>query len=98
MNMLSKLVATLQPWILGLKVSYLIFSATEQLSLTLQGHNTTMQEAVDSANLAVQFLIQSQRNEVVFVNDRFFSRIVEDFKELTSEPTLPRYKRAPKRF
>ena len=79
----------------GLKVSYLIFSATEQLSLTLQGRSTTIQEAVDSANLAIQFL-QSQRNEDVF--DRFYSRTVEDSKELTSELTLPRYRRAPKRF
>ena len=43
----------------GLKLSHLIFSATEQLSITLQGRNTTMQEAVDSANLTIRFL-QSQ--------------------------------------
>ena len=79
----------------GLKISHLIFSATEQLSITLQGCNTTMQEAVDSANLAIMFL-QSQRNDDVF--DRFYSRIIEDSKELTSEPILPRYKRAPRRF
>ena len=79
----------------GLKLSHLIFSATEQLSITLQGRNTTMQEAVDSANLAIKFL-QSQRNDNAF--SRFYSRIVEDCKELTSEPKLPRYRRAPKRF
>ena len=78
-----------------LKLSHLIFSATEQLSITLQGRNTTMQEAVESADLAIRFL-QSQRNDDIF--DRFYSRIVEDSKELTSEPTLPRYRRAPRRF
>ena len=78
----------------GLKLSHLIFSATEQLSITLQSRNTTMQEAVDSADLAIRFL-QSQRDDIF---DRFYSRIVEDSKELTSEPTLPRYKRAPRRF
>lgn len=46
----------------GLKLSHLIFSTTQQLSITLQGCNTTMQEAVDSCNLAIKFLL-SQRNE-----------------------------------
>ncbi len=77
----------------GLKLSYLFFSATEQLSLTLQGRDTTMQEAVDSANLAIKFL-QRQRNDDKF--DRFYSRVVEDAKELTSKPVIPRYKRPPK--
>ena len=36
---------------LGLKLSHLIFSATEQLSMKLQGRNTTMQEAVNSVTL-----------------------------------------------
>ena len=54
-----------------------------------------MQEAVDSANLAVKCL-ESQRNQDSFNN--FFSRIVEDSKELTLEPELPRYKRTPRRF
>lgn len=30
--------------------------------------------------------------------DHFYSRIVEDSKELTSEPSLRQYKRTPKRF
>ena len=77
----------------GLKLSHLIFSATEQLSITLQGRNTTMQEAVESANLAIKFL-QSQRNDDTF--DRFYSRITEDSEQLTSEPALPRYRRAPR--
>ena len=59
----------------GLKLSHLIYSATEQLSIALQGQNTTMQEAVESANLALRFL-ESQRNDDMF--DRFYSRIVED--------------------
>ena len=62
----------------GLKLPHLIFSATEQLSITLQGRNTTMQEAVESADLAIRFL-QSQRNDDIF--DRFYSRIIEDSKE-----------------
>ena len=45
----------------GLQLSHLIFSATEQLSLTLQGQNTTIQEAVGSARLTVNFLEQQKR-------------------------------------
>ena len=79
----------------GIKLSYLLFSATEQLSMTLQGQDTTIQEAVSGAHLAIKFL-ENQRNDDKF--DRFYSRIVEDSKELTTEPVLPRYKRPPRRF
>ena len=79
----------------GLKLSYLLFSATEQLSITLQGRDTTIQEAVSSAHLAITFL-KNQRNDDKF--DRVYSRIVEDSTELTSEPVLPRLKRLPRRF
>ena len=40
----------------GLKLSHLVFSATEQLSLTLQGRDTTIQEAVQASKLAVHFI------------------------------------------
>ena len=79
----------------GLKLSFLIFSATEQLSVTLQGRNTTIQEAVQSSNLTIKFLEQ-QRKDVRF--DVFYSRLVQDSKDLTSEPVVPRYKRPPRRL
>lgn len=41
---------------LGLKLSFLIFSATEQLSMTLQGKNTTVQDAVSASNVTTRFL------------------------------------------
>ena len=40
----------------GLKMSHLIFSGTEQLCLTLQGKDTTIQEATVAAELAIQYL------------------------------------------
>ena len=40
----------------GLKLPQLIFSATEQLSSSLQYKDTTIQEAVAGANLAISFL------------------------------------------
>ena len=80
----------------GLKLAHLIFSATEQLSLTLQGCDTTIQEAVNSSNMTIQYL-KRLRNEDTF--DRLYKRIVEDAsKDLTEEPMLPRFKRPPKRI
>ena len=53
----------------ALKLSRLAFSATEQLSLTLQGKYTTMQEAVQASKLAVNFL-KRQRTDDAF--DAFY--------------------------
>ena len=41
----------------GLKLSHLIFSAIKQLPISLQGKNTSMQEAVFAADLAIKFLL-----------------------------------------
>ena len=49
----------------GLKLSHLIFSGIEQLSLTLQGKDTTIQEAIIAAELAIGHL-QRQRKDDVF--------------------------------
>ena len=49
----------------GLKLSHLVFSATEQFSTMLQSKNLTIQEAVHGANLATNFL-ERQRSEVAF--------------------------------
>ena len=46
----------------ALKLSHLVFSATEQLSLTFQGKDTTIQEAVQASKLAVN-LIERQRTD-----------------------------------
>ena len=70
----------------------MIFSGIEQLSLTLQGKDTTIQEA---AELAIGHL-QRQRTDDVF--NTFYSHTVESAKELTAPPTLPRYRQPPKRL
>ena len=79
----------------GLQLSHLIFSAMEQLSLSLQGKDTTVQEALQASKLALAYL-RRQRSDVEF--DRFYSRTIECSKDLTSEPTLPRYRKRPRRF
>lgn len=62
----------------GLMLSHLIFSATEQLSITLQAMNTTMQDVVECSKLAISFL---ERQRVLNAS------ILEDSKDLT----LPLY-------
>ena len=76
-------------------ISHLVFSATEQLSLSLQGKDTTMQDAIQASNLAITYL-ERQRSDEAF--NRFYDHLVEISKELTSEPSLPRYARRPRRI
>ena len=78
----------------GLEFSHLIFSGTEQLFLSLQGKNTTVQEAVSAGNLAIKFL-ENLRSDVMF--DQFYTRTVEKSKDLTAEPVLPRVRRPPRK-
>ena len=70
----------------GLKLSHLAFSATEQFSTMIQSKNLTIQKPVHGANLATNFL-ERQRSEVAF--ELFYQKVLEESKELTSEPVLP---------
>ena len=79
----------------GLKLSHLVFSGAEQLSLTLQGKDTTIQEATMAAEVMIQYL-QRQRSDTCFT--KFYAQVVEDSKDLTSPPVLPRSRRPPKRI
>lgn len=78
-----------------IKLSFLIFSGIEQLSLTLQGKDTTVQEATDAAELALHYL-ERQREDKAF--DSFYSQVVEQAKDLTDPPALPRYRNSPRRL
>ena len=77
-----------------LHLSHLIFSATEQLSLRLQGKDTTVQEAMQASSLALKYL-ERQRSDEAF--DHFYDKIIEAAKDLTSEPTLPHFTKRPRR-
>lgn len=79
----------------GLKLAYLIFSASEQLSINLQAKDTTVQEAVRGSRLLTTHL-RSLRDESKF--DSFYDTVVRESGELTAEPTLPRRRKMPKRF
>lgn len=80
----------------GLKLSHLVFSATEQVSITLQCKNTTIQEALSAAAMAESSL-QRQRKDNSF--EMFYSSVVSQANEYNiSDPVLPRYRRPPKRI
>ena len=78
----------------SLKLSHLVFSGTEQLSLTLQGKDTTIQEGTMAAELAIQYLGRL-RSDVSF--EQFYTKVVQDSKDITSPPVLPRYRQPPRR-
>ena len=65
----------------GLKLAHLVFSGTEQLSLTLQGKDTTIQEAINATELATQYLTRLRSDMTVA---DFYSKVVEGSKDLTS--------------
>ena len=78
----------------GLKLAHLVFAGSEQLSITLQGKDTTIQEAITASELAVRHL-QRLRSDSSF--DTFYASVVESANDLTSPPSLPRYRTPPKK-
>ena len=73
----------------GLKLSHLIFNASEQFSTNLQAKDTTIYEATHGAELLVSHY-KPLRIESKF--DRFYD-ILEQSSGLTEEPSLPRYRK-----
>ena len=67
----------------SLKLAYLVFGPAEQLSYTLQGKTTNIQEAKQAAKLAVSFF-RSQRTNASF--KRFYESAVKESQSLTEEP------------
>lgn len=78
----------------GLKFSEIVFSATEQLSVTLQNHDINAQQAISAVNAAARYF-QRLRSHSSF--DSFYKAVVEAAKDLTDKPALPRQKRIPRR-
>ena len=80
----------------GLKLSYLLFGASETLSKSLQGKDTTLQEALSSVNLAKAFYTR-QRTDNSFT--QFYKDVVDTaIDKNIGKPELPRYRRAPARL
>ena len=79
----------------GLKLGHLVFSVTECLSCTLQGKDTTIQEAVEAAKLTGSYL-QRLRSDEEYA--RFYQDVVQASQDLTDEPILPRRRKIPRRI
>ena len=75
----------------GLKLSHLIFSVTEQLSINIQAKDTTLQEAVQASQLALEY-IQRQRCDI------FYEQVLTSSNALTDPPTMPRIRKQPSTF
>ena len=80
---------------IGLKLSHLVFSGTEQTSINLQKKDTSVQEALACVDLAISYLKRLRTDDSF---RQFYSSAVQQAEEFTSEPSLPRYRRPPKRL
>ncbi|XP_029448223.1 zinc finger MYM-type protein 1-like isoform X2 [Rhinatrema bivittatum] len=79
----------------GLRLSYLVFSATEQLAKTLQTVNTTLQDAKKAVKLTQEFLLQQRSKQAC---ESFYASVTEAATDLTDAPVLPRHQRSAKRL
>ena len=79
----------------GLQLSYLLFSATEQLSRILQMHDINAQDTTMAASQAVSFLFR-QRSDAAF--SEFYQTTVNKAKDLTEPPKLRRQRGIPRRL
>ena len=71
----------------GLCLSYLVFSATEEVSKVLQGHDLNAQDACRSVAQAISFLTR-QRSDVAF--SEFYQTTLSKSKKLTDPTKLSR--------
>ena len=79
----------------GLKVSFMVFSAMEQLSKTLQYRDINAQEVLSSVRMANSFL-KRQRSDFAF--NSFYEVVIKESENITSKPTLPRQRQIPRRI
>ena len=79
----------------GLKLSHLIFSGTEQTSINLQSKNTSVQEALSCAEVTRSYL-DRLRSDGSF--KEFYALVVTEAQQYTEDPTVPRYRRPPRRL
>lgn len=79
----------------GIELGYLVFGAAESLSNTLQGKDTSFQEAIAAVNLAKSFYKRLRKEEEF---NRFYDKVVKKAQDVKiSSPSLPRYRKAPRR-
>ena len=77
----------------GIELGYL---AAESLSNTLQGKDISFQEAIAAVNLAKSFYKRLRKEEEF---NLFYDKVVKKAQDVKiSSPSLPRYRKAPKRM
>ena len=79
----------------GLRLCQLVFDPTEQLSRTLQGRDTTIQEAKQAALITKDYLTNKRTNTCF---SEFYDRVAGDVQSLTDDPVLPRQRKIPRRL
>ena len=79
-----------------LKLALLVLSATEQVSITLQHHDSNAQEALAAVKSA-EYYLNRQKSEDAF--NLFYDLVLQEAAEKGSQqPTLPRQRKIPRRF
>ena len=77
----------------GLELSHLLFSASEQVSLTLQTKNIALHDALSAVDAAKIFFKRTRSDETF---DKFYEKLVSTArKHSIGEPELPRQRRRP---
>jgi hypothetical protein len=71
------------------------YGITERLSCTLQGKDTTIQEAVEAAKLTESYLRRLRSDEEYA---KFYQDALQASQDLTDEPVLPRKRKIPRRI
>ena len=79
----------------GLKLSFFLFTITEQLSITFQGKSIT----VDDCFMAVTLCIRSlKRHQTDSLFHSFFEGVKEEALSRCDSPVLPRQRQIPRRL
>ena len=80
----------------GLKLALRVFSATEQVSITLQHHDSNAQEALAAVKSA-EYYLNRQRSDDAF--NLFYDLVLQEAAEKgLQQPTLPRQRKIPRRI
>ena len=79
----------------GLKLCPIIITPTEQLSWTLHGKDTIVQEDRAAANVS-EMSLHEQGNDDSY--GRFYDSVVAESSDMTDEPTLPKIHKVPWQF
>ncbi|CAF3555536.1 unnamed protein product, partial [Rotaria socialis] len=79
----------------GLKLGYLLFSATEKLSRIIQSSSCCLQDVLSSAESVILYF-ERIRDDINFKS--FYTKVLKESKSLTDKLILARHRRPPKRY